>query len=440
MEQRICQDTLSIIYQYLSFDMKNIILTCKYFYKTFQLHKKQLCHGNYILTTIQKRMIKDMMYHIEHPMGKSLIIQSNVSTGKTAACLAFAMTYEGTTIIIVPSSILPQWYNEVIKMYGNDGFKKIAMVNDKYMTSQDYNRCKYNLLNPFLMGYKIFIISNAMRYDIHRLTEHSVVIIDEVHTKGAKINHSKVIGITASNAMDWYHAVNKIYTEEEWLPELVSHNLHIEPHSIHSTIQNIKKQRQGPYLILCSTALKYYIQDHYIEYHRNIETLNKMNKMTKDQIALLCPEKDSTGINLTNINTIIFIYPTKHINETVIQSIGRATRATSKNKKISVFNFHETREDIILHRSTLSENTIIHFCKQHHLTMIKNPRHKGYATKVIKQLIDLTSYDKVYQIPPIYITLICRIIKKQYPFLTTIFMRHLSLSESKITYILNRRG
>ncbi len=78
MENIICQDVLGLIYKQLPFHVKNMMLTCQYFYKTYQLIKKDYCIGNYILTSIQQRMIEDMTYHITHPNNQSLIIQSNL--------------------------------------------------------------------------------------------------------------------------------------------------------------------------------------------------------------------------------------------------------------------------------------------------------------------------------------------------------------------------
>ena len=436
----LCQDVIGLIYKKIPFDVKNMMLTCRYFYNTYQFIKKDYCIGNYILTDIQQRMIHDMTEHINYS-DKSLIIQSNISTGKTAACLAFALRYKGTTVMMVPVSIIPHWYNEVIKMYGSLNAVKIGIVNENYMSKNEMSIQYQNNYNPSLNGYKVLIISHQAKYfnltltvansNIKLLTKHSVVIIDEVHKKSIRYNEPKVIGVTASKTK-WHTAIYKIYSEEEALPEIKSKN--ILSFNINDTITQIKNISPGPYLLLCDD--KKMIKSDYVEYQRDIKSLSKMNNLKPEEVGLLSPSKDATGINLTNIKTIIFVYPTHHMNESVIQAIGRATRVTSKNKEILLYNLHEKEEDIIFHRSTLSENEIISFCKNHQLTMIKNIRNKYQIISIIKAFIDITSFKEVYKVPPIYFTLTARIIKRDFYYLKEIFSQLLTLTEHSTQLIL----
>lgn len=431
----ICQDVLGLIYKQLPFQVKNMMLTCKYFYETFKLIKRDYCTGNYILSSIQLRMIEDMMNHINHKESKSLIIQSNLSTGKTAACLAFALSkHKGTTVIIVPLSIMPQWYNEIIKMYGVETLKKVGFVNEKYMSNRDMKKIRNHDYNPSALGYQILILSHHAKYSVCSLSEHSVIMIDEVHKKYHGHNNGKLIGITASKAVHWLAANYKVYSEEEVLPSIVSDDI-ITNH-INHTIEEIKTVAPGPYLILCSNAYKSEISSKYIEYDRNIESLSKMNQLAPHETALLCPEKDATGINLTQIKTVIFVYPTKHINETVIQAIGRVTRATSKHNHILLYNLHQYQEEIILHRSTLSENDIAAYCKEHGLKTLKHIRGKYGILGMIKKLINASSYQEVYELPPIYITLAARLPKKDFNFIIDALIKLLPIGPNQIHDIL----
>lgn len=429
----ICQDVLGLIYKQLPFHVKNMMLTCKYFYETYKLIKKNYSVGNYILTSIQLRMVDDMINHINNSLNKSLIIQSNLSTGKTAACLAFALSkYKGTTVIIVPLSIMPQWYNEIVKMYGSLG--KVAIVNENYMSNTEMKKIRYNQYNPKTFGYKVLILSHHAKYDIISLGEHSVIMIDEVHKKLRGHNHPKLIGITASKAVNWLNANYKMYSEEERLPSIISDD--IISHNIDDTIEEIKKVAPGPYLILCSNTYKSNIKSKYVEYGRTIDSLSKMNQLENHESALLCPERDSTGINLTQIKSVIFVYPTQHINETVIQAIGRVTRATSRHDHILLYNLHEHYEEIILHRSTLSENEITEFCKENQLSILKHIRNKYKIIELIRKLIKATSYHQVYKLPPIYITLVARIPKKDFDFIEDALFPLLMISNKQLSDIL----
>ena len=437
MQNYICQDVLGLIYKQLPFHTKNMMLTCKYFYNTFKLVKKDYCVGNYILTANQINIIEDMIYHIEHPLGKSLIIQSNLSTGKTAACLAFALSkYKGTVVIIVPPSIIPQWHNEVIKMYDHltTIYGKVGIVYDRYMDSQEMYACRRNDFNPAFNDYKVLIISHYARYDVKSLASHSVIMIDEVHKKQWGHNNSKIIGVTASKAVKWDNSIYKVYSQEEELPTIESHNLLIT--DINKSIKEIKQKAPGPYLILCSNKYKDEIKLDYIEYTRSVKSLSKMNHLQPHESALLCPEKDSTGINLTNIKTVIFVHPTKHINKTVIQAIGRATRVTSTHQQITLYNLHEKQEDIILHRSTLSENEIDQFCKDNELLTVKYLRPKHTIIFVIQKLIQQSSYALVYKIPPIYFSILARIVKRHFKIIINKFSNMLNLTTYEIKDIL----
>ena len=436
MENYVCQDVLGLIYKQLPFHVKNMMLTCKYFYNTFKLLKND-CVGNYILTTNQIKIIEDMIYHIDHPLGQSLIIQSNLSTGKTAACLAFALSkYKGTVVIIVPPSIMPQWHNEIIKMYNSlhTIHGKVGIVYANYMDDREMNILRMKDYDPSVFNYKVVIISHHARYNINNLVEHSVVMIDEVHKKSRAYNHSKIIGVTASKAAKWHTAIYKVYSVEEELPEIMDENLLIT--DIDQSINAIKQKTSGPYLILCSDKYIFDIKSNYIKYNRSVIGLSKANHLQNHESVLLCPERDSTGINLINIKCVIFVYPTKHINETVIQAIGRATRATSKHNNISLYNLHENEEDIILHRSTLSENEIDAFCKERRLRVLKHLRHKYYIVDVIKNLIKASSYERVYNIPPIYFSLLARIIKYDFKILKDVFTQQLNLPLNQINNIL----
>src|SRR5437868_10107659 len=93
----LVQDVWGIIFTMMPFAAKNLALVNKYFYNTYLLTKKAYATGNYILTTIQKRLIEDMTAHIASQTDLSLIIQSNLSTGKTAGILAFARSEEHTS-------------------------------------------------------------------------------------------------------------------------------------------------------------------------------------------------------------------------------------------------------------------------------------------------------------------------------------------------------
>ncbi len=342
------------------------------------------------------------------------VAKYNLSTGKTAACLAFALSkYEGTTVIIVPLSIIPQWYNEIIKMYGDLTLKKVGIVNENYMSHVEMNKIRYNHFNPGLSGYKVLIFSHGTKYDL--LNEHSVIMIDEIHKKARHCNNSKLIGITASKAANWLGSNYKIYSEEEKIPSIISDD--ILSFNIDNTIEEIKNVAPGPYLILCSNKNKDKIKCKYVEYSRTIDSLSKMNQLKQHETALLCPESDSTGINLTHIKSVIFVYPTKHINETVIQAIGRVTRATSQHDHLLLYNLHQYQEEIILHRSTLSENEIEVYCKKNQLTTLKHIRKKYFILDMIKKLINATTYDQIYKVPPIYFTLAARIPKKDFNFI-----------------------
>ncbi len=100
-----------------------------------------------------------------------------------------------------------------------------------------------------------------------------------------------------------------------------------------------------------------------------------------------------------------------------------------------MFNLHEKQEDLIFHRSTLSENEIENYCKHHHLTILKHIRHKNNILSMILNLINKTSYQQVYQLPPIYITLCSRIAKTDFDIIKNAFSQ-LSLSKNEINNIL----
>ena len=204
MEDYVCQDVLGLIIKQLPFDLKNLSLTCKYFYNTALLVKRIYNEGNYILSKIQQNMITDMTTHVDEIKNNDkkipLIIQAQLSVGKTAAVLAFAVSkYIGTVVIMVPKAIMIQWHNEIIKMYGQDGFetKKIKIISEDYCKGKFIDKCRGNKFNPASVDCKVIIVSTGIQTDPSEITKHSLIIIDEVHKMYNYIAYPKVIGVTA---------------------------------------------------------------------------------------------------------------------------------------------------------------------------------------------------------------------------------------------------
>ncbi len=403
--EKICSDNMLQIYKLIPHHVKNLILSSKYFYNIFKNNKKNICTGNYILSSIQETMIDDMITYTNTPHTEPLIIQSNISTGKTATILAFSMKYNGTVVIMVPRTILNHWLEETIKMYSKN--EQIQIIHPQY-DKVIYNQCYKHHFNPISIDKKIIIVSSSIKTNIHTITQHSLVIMDEVHKLGTKIyNNNKFIGLSASHA-SWAHAQKNIYMHEEELPNVKSYHM-IDSFNINNTILKIKKTTQGPYLLLCHEKLKSLINTRYIEY--NCDTHNKMEN---DDLLLLYPNKYATGINLNYIQCIIFLYPINHLQETIIQSIGRVTRTTNYHKRISLYMIHHNQEEIIYCKSIVNENEVLNFCHRHKLSMIKNRRDKIFLIDIIKQLLKIYTYDVLVKLNPLYYTCLLRIQKKDF--------------------------
>jgi serine/threonine protein kinase len=193
------------------------------------------------------------------------------------------------------------------------------------------------------------------------------------------------------------------------------------------SIKKIMNDNEGPYLILGS---KFYLDQNelpHIVYDGTLKTLNKINLMEGNEIAVLAPSRQSTGINLTNIACIIFLEPAMHENNTVIQSIARATRVTSKNNIIKLYNIHYTTSDIFVCKTYVSENDIIKFCNEHNLTRLKHPRNKKYINDIINNLLRYTEYDKLCVIPNIYFALLLHLQKESFQTIRAYFSEALNV-------------
>lgn len=435
MENTICPDVLTLIYKLIPYHVKNLALTSKYCYNTLQTHKKQLCTGNYILSKIQQTMIDDMESHINTLNIEPLIIQSNISTGKTAAILAFSLKCNHTVVIMVPYSIMSHWILEIKKMYhGNTQYNQFEIIHPNY-DKKLYNTCKLHLYNPKSVGKKVIIVSSIIKTPIKVLTQHSLVIMDEVHKMGIKIyNNPKFIGVSASNA-GWHHCHQKIYSHEEELPLLKYNDLILKEIDINSEITKIQLKNTGPYLILCNTKIKSLITVPYLFYDKKYDTLININKLNNHESVLLCPGSDSTGINLNYIKCIIFVYPVHHLNDTVIQSLGRVTRTTNMNQSIQLYNLHKNQEEIIMHRATVSENEIIKFCNDNDLKMIKNARNKNYLLEVIKKLL-VYDFNILMKMNKLYYTSLLRIQKRDFNKINKLIGDYLNVDVDMINNII----
>jgi hypothetical protein len=440
METYLCQDVLGIIFEQLPYDLKHLFLVNKYIYNTFMKYKKTWCEGHYILTSIQQKIINDLNNHTTTPQDKSLIIQAQLSVGKTAAVLAFAFKCTETVVIMMPLSVMPQWYNEILKMYGQQAFEKIIILHNNYSKNNLIQKCRRSDYNPAQIGYKIIIISALTKVPPNAIMSHSLLIMDEVHTKSTGIYHPRFIGITASKAVAWVNGSHyHIYSEEEELPQLDVFHYIQETKDLTNTIYEVSLKTKGPYLIICDRLITSSLKLKYILYDRQYETLSKMNQLKETEYALLEPGRNAAGINLINIGCVIFIYPTEHINETVIQSLGRVQRVTSKNKNIMVYNIHKLQNDIYLYKTYLSENEIIQYCQEHHLTILKHIRYKWCLTHFIDNVLKRTTYDVLDQVPNIYYALILRISKRHYHYLYDKLSQYLHLSYDTIVICFNER-
>lgn len=437
MEHYLCEDVLGIIYGQLPYDLKNIFIVNKYCYRAFLNFKKTMCIGNYYLTPIQHKLVNTMLHHLDTNHTQSLVIQSNISTGKTCACLTFALNkYEGTVVIMVPLSVMPQWHSEIIKMYGNTMNDRIIILHNNYIPEKLIKICKNHDYDPASIRYKVVIVSNRIRTHTNNIVKHSVVLMDEVHTKWWPDVNPRFIGVTASKAIMWttHEKCNYVvYEEEEELPSILEHNV-ICGNNITDHIEDIMVRNQGPYLIIGNKNQACYIPTKYIDYDRTPQVLAQMNNMQPHECAFLDPGHKCTGINLTRIQCVIFIFPTTHINATVIQAIGRVRRVTSKNKEISLYHLHQKKNDIYLYKTYLSENEVNQFASQHELKLLKHERSKFYMDKVICALLKYTTYEKLDTIDNIYYALLVRVARTSMDYLINFFGDQLNIKKATVKY------
>jgi hypothetical protein len=439
MFEHIYQDILELIYKEIPYDIKNMANVNHFCYNTYKLFKKNHCNGNYYLSKIQNKMINDMNNHITTLKDNSLIIQAQLSVGKTAAILAFAMDiYKGSVVIMVPLSIIAHWYNEIIKMYGNQAFNKILILHDQYTTPKIKQLCRYHYCDPKIVGYKIVIISSLLKISPDHIMKHSLLIMDEVHLRQTGIYNHKFIGVTASKAIAWVDkAYYKIYEDQEILPNITKINIIIKENQLNQEIITITKNKKGPYLIICNKHVKNNLTVNYIFYDRKPETLILINNLKHNEFALITPGNDSTGINLTNINCVIYIYPTSHLNNTVIQSLGRVKRVTSKYKNITLYNLHKTEADSILDKYYIDENEFVKYCKDHKLIILKHIRNKILLTNFISKLLLIKSVEELDNVPNIYYALYLRVSKKNFDHLYDSFSNILYINREKIKILIN---
>ena len=157
-----------------------------------------------------------------------------------------------------------------------------------------------------------------------------------------------------------------------------------------------------------------------------------MNQLKDTEYCILIPGRNAAGINLINIGCVIYIYPTEHINETVVQSLGRVQRVTSKNKNIVVYNIHKNYNDTYIYKTYMSENEIIQYCEEHQLNVLKHIRWKSNLDHFITKLLKYTNHDQLDQVPNIYYALYLRIAKRDYHYLYNKFSTYLNLSYNTI--------
>lgn len=437
MEVYLCEDVLGIIFGQLPYDLKNIFIVNKYCYSAFLKFKKALCVGNYYLTPIQNKLVTQMLDHIRLNKKQSLVIQSNISTGKTCAGLTFALNkYEGTVVIMVPLSVMPQWHSEIIKMYGTTMNDKIIILHRNYIPEKLINICKWEDYNPNAIGYKVVIVSASIRCSVDKIAAHSVVLMDEVHTRCRPVRHPNFIGMTASKAVLWTRNPDcnyVIYEEEEKLPSLIEHHV-VCGLEVGLHIEDIMVRQKGPYLIIGNKHEAMCIPTNYINYDRTPEVLMKINNMKENECAFLEPGNKCTGINLTNIKCVLFLYPTTHINATVIQATGRVQRVTSKNTEIVMYHLHEEPIDRYVYKTYVSENEVNQFAAQHKLILLQHERGKYYIKKVINALLKHTDYEDLDTIEDIYYAMSVRTVRYRMGFLIEYFSTKLGLPIHTVKY------
>lgn len=439
MENIICSDVLSLVYQLIPFHAQSLALTSKYCYQVYK-QSKQIRTGNYILSSIQERIINDIHLHLNSLNDvdykkQPLIIQSNISTGKTAAILAFSMKYEGTVVIMVPFVIMAHWIMEVTKMYGEQD--QIIALHADY-NKKLCSKCYKNDYNPASIDKKVIIVSNMIKVNIHHLTKHSIVIMDEVHKKGTRIyDNPKFIGLSASNT-SWGHANIKIYQEEEALPALKHHDIIINDFvKINQMILKIQREEKGPYLLLCCEESVSELTVPYHEYDKTLNTLVNIKSLKSNETLLFCPGPNSTGINLNNFKCIIFVHPCNHMADTVVQSIGRVTRVTNYKKKIPIYNIHKQREEIILYHSMVSENELLKFCGEHGLKINNSKRYKTFALNAIAKLLAHFSMEQLLKVNKLCFTCLLRITIKDFHKIYDMMAKDLKVSPTMIRIIID---
>lgn len=446
METYLCEDVLGIIFGHLPYDLKNVFILNKYCYKVFQSFKKNYCVGNYHLTDIQHKMVNQMVEHTSdnyEEKDRSLVIQANISVGKTCACLTFALNkYAGSVVIMLPLSVMSQWHNEIIKMYGSSMNDRIIILHENYTTNGIIQKCRRNNYNPVSIGRKVVIVSSLTKVPIEKMMAHSVVLMDEVHTRYNTVHHYKFVGVTASKAIMWTNNVGcdyVIYEEEEKLPELkTNHVVCTYASNVGIFLEDIMARSKGPFLVIGDKFYKPYLGTNYVDYDRKPATLLKINTLKENEVAFLEVGNNCTGINLVAISVVIFIYPTDHMNATVIQAIGRVRRVTSKNKEITLYNLHQCQEDMIMYKTYISENEVNKFCDEKKLKLLKHPREKYYMRRVVTELLKYTKIEELDKVDDIYYALLIRLRVNDFTILIDEFNKRLGIRWNLLKSIFRR--
>lgn len=446
----LCQDVIGILYKLIPFDMQKLALTNKYFYDTYKNYLKVYKQGNYILTPLQQQLINDMKEYYDSKVPKTFIAQMNISCGKTAAAIWFSLNVPSTVVILVPVSIIIQWINELIKLFGMNYQQThcIAVLHPDYGTRKLYKKWLLNDYNPKAVDMKVVIASTQSNsYSMRDIVKSSILLIDEIHKTRVpnrfkdKLSYYPIIGLTASKATGWgtEKVIYKIYNQQEELPTFNIHHYVMGRDDIGKAINKIKSLVNGPYLIFNSDKMvELEIKHQCIEFEQTMKKLKEINNFEYDETLLINPSKVNAGLNLTSIHCVIFVYPTKHLYATVIQSLGRVTRTTSKYKVIQLYHLHESREQILLQQAMLSENTIEEFFNKNNFKKLANPRYHDNIKYVIENLLFYTTYEKLELIEPIYWTLLTRIPKHQFGFIAEYFSKILGLNYKHVFNILKK--